>query len=206
MQAQKSNLDRIRAAASGRWDFVVSTIAGIPQSVLDGKHHACPSGKCGSKKDGFRVFDDFSKSGGTVCNQCGKHADGFATLQWLTGRPFKEVVNVVGSLLCVDSAPSGQPVDPAYHLKWIDWNDSLAATWCLAYKPIIPEAIKLAGGRMAVYRGKYTVIALPVWIANKSNIVGWRIWNVRGKLPKFGKTKDDPIEWVKSKLTYGSQP
>lgn len=206
MQAQKSNLDRIRAAASGRWEFVVSTVAGISQSVLDGKHHACPSGKCSSKKDAFRAFDDFSKSGGTVCNQCGKHADGFATLQWLTGRPFKEVVNVVGSLLGVDAAPSGQSVDPAYHLKWIDWNDSLASTWCLAYKPIIPEAIKLAGGRMAVYRGKYTVIALPVWIANKANIVGWRVWNIRGKLPKYGKTKDDKVEWVKSKLTYGSQP
>jgi len=76
----------------------------------------------------------------------------------------------------------------------------------LNYKPIIPEAIKLAGGKMAVYRGRYTVIALPVWIGMKSNVVGWRIWNVRGKLPKFGKTKDDPIEWVKSKLTYGSQP
>lgn len=206
MQALKSNLDRIRAAASGRWEFVVSTIAKVPSSMLDGKHHACPSGKCSSKKDAFRAFDDFSKSGGTVCNQCGKHADGFATLQWLTGRSFKEVVNVVGSLLGVDSTPNGQPVDPAYHLKWIDWNDSLAATWCLAYKPVIPEAIKLAGGRMAIYRGKHTVIALPVWIANKSNIVGWRVWNVRGKLPKFGKTKDDPIEWVKSKLTYGSQP
>jgi len=207
MQATKLNLDRIRAAASGRWEFVVSTIARINPALLDGKHHPCPSGKCGSQKDAFRVFPDFEKSGGVVCNQCGKHADGFATLQWLTGRSFREVAELVASLLCIDSGkPTGQPADPAYHLRFFDWNESLAAVWCLNYKPIIPEAIKLAGGRMAVYRGKYTVLALPVWVANKANIVGWRIWNIRGKLPKFGKTKEDPIEWVKSKLTYGSQP
>lgn len=207
MQATKSaHLDRIRAAASGKWSFIISTIGRIPAELLDGRHHPCPSGKCRSQMDAFRAFNDFDKSGGTVCNQCGKHGDGFATLEWLTGRRFPEVVELIGSLLGIDRDAGRQSVDPAYHLRWIDWNDSLAAMWCLRYKPVIPEAIKLAGGRMAIYRGKHTVIALPVWLGTRTNIVGWRIWNIRGKLPKFNKEDPKKVEWVKSKLTYGSQP
>lgn len=213
MQAAKSaHLDRIKSAANGQWSFIVSTIGRIPADALDGKHHPCPSGRCSSQHDAFRVFDDFSRTGGCVCNQCGKHSDGFATLQWLTGQRFPEVVGLVGSLLGIDpdSNRTKQPADPAYNLKWIDWNDSLASIWCLRYKPIIPEAIKLSGGKMAIYRDKYTVIALPVWLGHRSNIVGWRIWNVRGKLPKYSKEKEKgkppKVEWVKSKLTYGSQP
>jgi P4 family phage/plasmid primase-like protien len=207
MQATKSaRLESIRKAASGQWSFIVSTISRIPAGLLDGKHHPCPSGKCRSQMDAFRVFDDFEKTGGTVCNQCGKHGDGFATLQWLTGRSFPEVVELVGSLLCVDPDTGKKSADPAYHLRWVDWNESLVALWCMKYKPVIPEAIKLVGGRMAIYRGKYTVIAVSVWLGARTNIVGWRIWNIRGKLPKFSKDGNKKIEWVKSKLTYGSQP
>ncbi len=205
MQAtSKRHIEQLRAAASGRWPWIISTIAGINKDLLDGSHHRCPSGKCSSQKDAFRAFDDFSKSGGTVCNQCGKHSDGFATLQWLTGRNFGEVARLVGSLLGIEKG-SKEKADPTEHLDWIEWNESLVALWCLSKKPIIPEAIKLAGGRLATYRKQYTVIALPVWVGHRQNVVGWRIYNIRGLLPKFDqKTKD--VEWVKNKLTAGSQP
>jgi P4 family phage/plasmid primase-like protien len=209
LQQRNAHLEKLRQACSGRWSFVISSICRIPESVLDGKHHPCPSGQCKSQKDGFRVFPDFDKSGGSVCNQCGKHSDGFATIGWLTGQRFPEVLKLVGSLLGVEpSKPKQQQADPADNLDWCPWNDALAAMWCMSRKPIIPEAIKLVGGRMAVYRGQYKVIALPVWVSHKSNIVGWRIFNIRGKLPRQTKDKSGKpsVEWVKSKLTYGSQP
>jgi P4 family phage/plasmid primase-like protien len=208
MQTNLSSFrDRVKSAATGRWSFIVSTIARVPADRLSKKHGACP--KCGGK-DRFRVFPDFDKIGGAVCNQCGKFADGFSTLEWLTGRKFTEVLGLVASLLGVSKESAKGPIDPAYHLEWIDWNESLVSLWCLKHRPIIPEAIKLAGGRMARYRGQFTVIALPVWVGNRSNVVGWRIWNVSGKLPNKSKSKDkdgkEILELVKSKLTYGSQP
>ncbi|MDP1564461.1 MAG: phage/plasmid primase, P4 family, partial [Pirellulaceae bacterium] len=118
------------------------------------------------------------------------------------------MLGLVASLLGVNKESAKGPVDPAYHLEWIDWNESLVLLWCINHRPIIPEALKLAGARMARYRGQFTVIALPVWVGNRSNVVGWRIWNVSGKLPSKSKGKDgnEVINYVKSKLTYGSQP
>ena len=202
MQTVNSFRDRVKSAANGRWSFVVSTVARLPEDRLRSKHGGCP--KCGGK-DRFRVFKDFDHTGGCVCNQCGKFSDGFATLAWLTGRKFGEVLDLAGSLLNVAKDSPKQTADPAYHLEFMQWNESLAALWCLRHKPIIPEALRLAGARMAKYRGQFTVIALPVWVGHKSNVVGWRIWNVAGKLPHKPKGAEK-AELVKSKLTFGSQP
>lgn len=205
MQTVNSFRDRVKSAASGRWSFVVSAITRTPEDRLTRKHCPCP--KCGGK-DRFRVFPDFEKTGGVVCNQCGKQGDGLATLQWLTGRTFAEVLDLVASLLNVSKDTGKQAADPAKHLEWIPWNDSLVGLWCLKHKPIIPEALKLAGARMAKYRGQYTVIAVPVWVGSKSNVVGWRVWNVAGKIPRTTKGKDGKYvtELLKSMITFGTQP
>lgn len=205
MQTANSFRDRVKSAATGRWSFVVSAITRTPEDRLTRKHCPCP--KCGGK-DRFRVFPDFEKTGGVVCNQCGKHGDGFATLQWLTGRTFAEVLGLVASLLNVSKDTGKQAADPAQHLEWMPWNDSLVGLWCLRHKPIIPEALKLAGARMAKYRGQYTVIAVPVWVGSRANVVGWRIWNVAGKIPRTVKNKDGKYvtELLKSMITFGTQP
>ena len=34
--------DDVRDAARGRWGEILSSLAGLPAEVLDGRHHRCP--------------------------------------------------------------------------------------------------------------------------------------------------------------------
>lgn len=105
--------------------------------------------------------------------------------------------------------PSGRPAaDPAEHLDFRPWNEALVALWCLKKPGVTPEAVRLAGGRLARYRGQYNVIAIPVFGAGgvDAEPVGWALYNTTGKeLPVFQKGGAEP-RWVKVKTTAGSQP
>ena len=94
------DIDALKAAARGRWAEILTSVGGIDSSLLDGKHRGCP--KCGGV-DRFRVFDDFLETGGIFCNQCHseKNSDGLATLQWLTGESFPQVLNRLADFLGV---------------------------------------------------------------------------------------------------------
>ena len=72
----------VKAAAHGRWGGILSALAPQLQPALDrvGHHVSCP---VHGGKDGYRVFNDVDDSGGGVCNTCGVHPDGFATLMWV---------------------------------------------------------------------------------------------------------------------------
>ena len=207
------DIDLIRAAARGRWPEIAQSVFGIGSEFLDGSHSACP--KCGGA-DRWRVFDDFRETGGAICNQCARNAgDGFALGQWMLAEKFLPIVEKVAAYLGIDPTPAAKrrgkkpkDADPAEHLSFRPWNDGLALTWCVLHKTgILPHALTTAHCRLARYRDQYTVFAIPIWgpKLTAADPVGWTLYNVSGGLlPKF--TKDKPVEWVKVKMTYGSQP
>lgn len=90
----------VKAAAHGRWGGILSALAPQLQPALDrvGHHVSCP---VHGGKDGYRVFSDVDDSGGGVCNTCGVHPDGFATLMWVSGMDFKEALKSVAEYLRV---------------------------------------------------------------------------------------------------------
>ena len=91
--------------ANGRWPDILARVAKMPRESMDGKHGSCPS--CGGT-DRFRVFRDFIETGGVICNQCGKKADGFAVIQWLNGCGFQESMRLVADFLGVDLKAKGK--------------------------------------------------------------------------------------------------
>lgn len=98
--------------------------------------------------------------------------------------------------------------DPAAHLEFISWNEMTAALWCLRKPGIKPAAIQAVGGQLARYRKEYTVVAIPVYGQDFAQVVGWSIYNATGgTLPKWSQGPDKKLvqEWVKVKLTQGSQ-
>ncbi len=206
------DIDMVRAAASHRWPEILSHVGGIDRELLDGEHHGCPKPNCGGT-DRFRMID--ASAGALFCNQCfrDKNGDGFAAVQWLLDVKFPDALAKVAEYLGIEASKSNgkrskADADPAEHLKFLDWHEGLAATWCTLHKPgITPAAMVTAGCRRARYRDQFTVFAIPVYGAHlhAADPVGWCLYNVGGgTLPKF--TPDKKIKQVKTKLTYGSKP
>lgn len=233
-QPPQSIVPDVRAAARGRWAEILQAVGGMLAAVLDGQHHPCP--RCGGT-DRFR-FTDQAGDGSIICNQCARRncGDGLATLQWLTGRPFPDVLRLVGAYLGIDVSAGGgpgagapqsngrakagtmvsaaspatktPPVDPAKDLQPLPWSDAVAGLWCLSKPPITPAAILAVGGRLARYRGRYTVVDLPV-MGEDGAIVGHVLYNATGgTLPRFAKGPDGALatSQVRVKLTHGSRP
>ena len=73
----------VKDAAEGRWREILTNVAGIPDDLLDGKHHPCPN--CDGS-DRFRMLD--LQSGAVMCNQCfnENNGDGLATVKWAARR------------------------------------------------------------------------------------------------------------------------
>lgn len=204
---RKHDLEFVRQVASPRWAEIISSIGYVNRELLDGQHHPCP--KCGGT-DRFRFFTD--NTGGAICNKCfgEKNGDGFAVLQWLTGSSFAETLAQVCAYLGI--SPSEKKKDdtkPDEHLEFLPWDKLAVSYWCLRKKPITPNAVKSVGAEVAIYRGEYKVIAIPVWgeKLDKSKPVGWVIYNITGgTLPKWVKSGSElKQEWVKVKLTQGSE-
>lgn len=206
------SFDLVKGAAIGRWADIAQQVFGLSSAFLTGEHTECP--KCGGK-DRFRVFDDFAQTGGAICNQCARDlGDGFKLGDWFLGTPKAETLAQVATFLGVTAngsqSHSRLSADPAEHLAWLPWNEALVGLWCLSKPPIIPAALRRCGAKLARYRDKYTVIALPVWGEKLTAAapVGWCIYNITGgTLPKFTKIAGDKpkIEQVKVKLTYGTR-
>lgn len=221
--AARYDIDYVRQAVRGRAAELLSRLGGLSPDILDGRHHPCP--KCGGT-DRFRLVD--ADAGAVLCNQCFRTGNGdvLAAIGWATNRKFADVLASVADYLGIAPSAAGshktnghvrELADPAEHLNFQDWDEStelLAATWCLTKRPITVAAIRASGGRVARYRQQYTVIALPVWgeRLNRDGVkpVGWCLYNITGgPLPKFVKQpagQPAKVEWVKVKLTYGSQP
>lgn len=201
------DIEVVRQVAATRWAELLAHLGNVDPSTLDGKHHPCP--KCGGT-DRFRFFAD--QTGGAICNQClkNRNGDGFAVLQWLTGRDFGQVIASVADFLGIKPTKNGRQrkqADPAEHLVFRDWNDTIVALWCDRKPPITADAVRLVGGRLATYRDQWQVIALPVHPAGDADAdpIGWVIYPVNGKtLPVY--RPDGSTDWVKIKTLPGTQP
>lgn len=99
------DLEKIREAANGSWDYILRALAPDLGPALDAapRHTACP---VHGGSDGFRFFRDVSDTGGGICNTCinpatGKHglANGFETLAWAKGYELIEAFREVSDLL-----------------------------------------------------------------------------------------------------------
>ncbi len=196
----------VKEAASGRWPEILSRLAGVDQSILDGRHHPCP--KCGGT-DRFRAFDD--GTGGALCNQCfaTKNGDGFAVLQWLTGDDFGQSLQRVADYVGVRSTNGkgrGAKANPEEHLQFSDLDITLTSMWAAKKAPIQPSAVFEFGGLQARYRHQFDTVAIPIWGPNGTEkAVGWVLYNLNGQtLPKYGK-KGQPPEYIKVKIAFGSQ-
>lgn len=198
------DIETVKQAATNRWPEIFSAISGVSEDVFDGRHHPCP--KCGGD-DRFRFID--ADAGACLCNQCftSKNGDGLSVVQWLADSDFKTSLELVAKHLGVSPEKRKKKVDPAEHLEFLPWNPTLVGLWCLKKKPIKPAAIEAIGARVARYRDQYTVIAIPVWGSSLTDAdpVGWVLYRADGgELPKWKSGSKDP-EWVKVKLTHGSQ-
>lgn len=205
------DIDLVKSAADGRWRDILASIGNVDASLLDGAHHACPK-QChpdAGGKDRFRALDDFEQVGGVLCNQCfsTKNRSGFDALQWLTGEDFGTVLGKVAKYLGVKAIKGRKKSSPTDNLEFLPWNRVLVGLWCLTKPPIAIETVQRLGWRVAKYRKQYTVIAIPIWgpSLDKEEAVGWVLYRADGdKLPKYVK-KDEQPEWVKVKMTSGSQ-
>ena len=195
------DLFELKSAAQGQWKSIFSSACGLSSEILNGRHHPCP--KCGGS-DRFRMVDE--QAGALFCNNCfsSKNGDGIAAVGWLLDCDFKNSIQKIGQYLGLKPTTRKRKVDPAAKLEFVEWNESLAALWCLKKKPIKPDALHKIGARQAIYDQKFKVIAIPVWSKTPDNVVGWNLYNITGgTLPKFVK-KGEPYDQVKVKLTFGS--
>ena len=192
--------DELKIAARGQWKSILASVAGVGSDLMDGNHHACP--KCGGG-DRFRMLDQ--AAGALYCNQCfsSKNGDGIAAVMWLLGCDFNSAKEKIGQFLGLKPVKKTNKKDPAAKLTFVEWNDLLAASWCLKKKPITSDALKSIGAKMAKY-GQFKVIAIPVWSRDPGNVVGWNLYNITGgTLPKW--KPDKTTEQVKVKLSPGSK-
>lgn len=186
----------------------IFTWAGIPEESLTGNHGPCP--KCGGT-DRFRLLD--RDDGSLHCNQCfrEKNGDGIAALAWWWGTSFPETLDRLAEYLGVEpekKTSKKKRSDPAAKLEFIDWVETFANLYCQHNPGVTVEALKLAGARMAYYYNQHTVIALPIYGPKllDAKPVGWIVQDfMGGTLPRFDKS-GNVVEWVKRKITYGSQP
>lgn len=101
----------VKNAAKGRWDHILTALAPQLQPALENhkKHVPCP---VHGGKDGFRVFKDVADTGASICNTCGAHTDGFATIMWANGWNFPTTLKEVAGYL---SMPQKHVAAPRVH-------------------------------------------------------------------------------------------
>lgn len=98
----------IKAAARGRELDILRDVAQIPDSYLDGRHHACPLPECGGK-DRFRLID--ADAGAVLCNRCFRENNGdfIAAVCWMRKVSFPEALDMIGEYLGLDIGPCDAP-------------------------------------------------------------------------------------------------
>ncbi|RME59359.1 hypothetical protein D6779_04455 [Candidatus Parcubacteria bacterium] len=95
--------DEVKAAAQGRWLEILTALTGSEEiqraAQRLGRHGPCP---VHGGRDGFRFFRDANATGGCICNTCGAHPDGWATLMWVNSWDFPKAVEEVGRYLGIE--------------------------------------------------------------------------------------------------------
>lgn len=202
------DLQQVKQAAIGHWPTIVQRVVGIYGDYLSGRHGPCP--KHGGT-DKWRVFDDFEITGGAVCNECGKMADGFELIQRHANCSFPEALEKVADCLGLEPTQSTrlstprEAIEPDKHLEFLDkLPAAMVAIFCHKKKPVTLDGLQMVGARFATYRNQYPVFALPAMKQGKA--VGWAIYHATGGvLPIWEKGNKIPVDHVKIKNTTGSQ-
>lgn len=201
---KKWDIELIRQAAAGRTIDILTQVAGIPAELLDGKHHPCP--KCGGK-DRFRLIDE--STGACLCNQCFQkdNGDWFSVCQWMTGKDFLAIVELIAGLLGIKPESGSTKVDPAKDLESIPWSSQLVA-FLLRKKPgLTEEGLLQSGATMKRYKS-FTVVCWPIIGSSldPEKPVGYAMIDAMGgKLPTWDQ-KGNVTGHKKVKITYGSEP
>lgn len=197
------SFDRVKSAAKDRWREILSTI-GIPDDVLDGRHHGCP--KCGGK-DRFR-FTNIAKGGSVICNSCGKFRSGIDVVAWWFGVEPTTALEAVAKIVDVQPEEptakqhSGHAFDQ--HLNFVPWSQA-RARWFLDYYHVTQEAIELLGGQLATYRHSYLCVAFPI-TGSHGQVTGRLIIAAStAQLPTFPQGPRGSVVYVRKLMTAGSK-
>lgn len=88
----------LKAEATDKWPYLFNDLAPqLAEAMASSPHHVpCPVHGGGN---GFRLFPDFAKTGGGVCNTCGANPGGFALLAWVRGYALKDAIRDVAAWL-----------------------------------------------------------------------------------------------------------
>lgn len=199
MAAQISD---VKDKATGQWLSILSSVGPIPTDCLTGRHGPCP--KCGGK-DRWRLTSEETGSG--VCNQCGKFGDGIAVLEWFTGKPTFDVVEAIAKHLGIDStskkkrtSKKSKANDP-YWLQQLHWTKPAAKLlnqWFARKFPINLTSLEQAAAQFGTYRGKDSIIALPIHGPNDA-VVGYTIYNATGGMLEYYPIPGEQPEFIKVK-------
>jgi P4 family phage/plasmid primase-like protien len=196
--------EEVRQHATGQWHAIASQAFGISDDFLTTKHGSCPKCGGGPSANRWRVFDDFQKTGGAICNQCGKTiGDGFALGQWFLGISFDESIAKVAEFLKLEEpkrkgpARKGKPSKGAddFGLEFITWRDRLFDVWAATKSPITAEAVKTVGGQFAKFHGM-TVIAIP-FTGRDGSTNGYALYNATGGTIPYRPDRDSEIQQLK---------
>ena len=92
---------KIMRLADGRWEGIFNYLAPELMGAMAKapQHVRCPIHGSSGSNDGFRLFGDWRKSGGGVCNSCGGHADGISLIAWLKGLPYSDTLRLLNETL-----------------------------------------------------------------------------------------------------------
>lgn len=99
-QDRRKSYEELKAEAAGKWSYILEDLAPELADAIaaNGRHVVCPV-HGGRNNDGFRIFGDFVRTGGGVCNTCGKNPTGFGLLAWVRGYDFKDAIRDVAKWL-----------------------------------------------------------------------------------------------------------
>lgn len=161
------SIEDMKRAAIGREMSLLRDIGGIPEEVLDGRHHPCPL--CGGD-DRFRCID--TNLGVLLCNQCfsEKNGDFIAAIKWARGWTYGQVIaEVCKSLNLVEQDHhQSEEVDILYEV-------------CLR-KRMPQEAFEAFGAKPALRSGEQ-VARVPMWDEHRQQCSHFDI-GLSGKLEK----------------------
>lgn len=88
--------------AKGQWPAILFNLAPALREALEkGPRRRTPCPVHGGT-DGFRLFHDYTDTGGGLCNTCGFYPNGFMLLAWVNGWRKEETLNEVARWLRLD--------------------------------------------------------------------------------------------------------
>lgn len=94
----KYDFEQLRYQAMGQWGGIFTILAPELKFAIERapRHVPCP---VHGGKDGFRLYEDFEKTGGGICNTCGAFPNGFQILQWIRCWTFYQTLEAVSEVL-----------------------------------------------------------------------------------------------------------